>query len=142
MFTSLDYLDKTERGMSELMNEFDYDGSDGEYIVYPGYTQDYTTRKLLANTETQKKDFEVHSKEILDDLNELTGSEKLNEYPAIKGFAEYRSKFLKAALDGTDRWAVLAEIPGGYGLSASPDWTLLITMKPRRRLRASTKNRI
>ena len=122
-FTSLDYLDKTERVMSNLMNEFDYDGSAGEYIVYPGYTQDYTTRKLLANTETQKKDFEVHSKEILDDLNELTGSEKLNEYPAIKGFAEYRSKFLKAALDGTDRWAVLAEIPGGYGLSASPDWT-------------------
>ena len=54
-FTSLDYLDKTERVMSNLMNEFDYDGSAGEYIVYPGYTQDYTTGKLLANTETQKK---------------------------------------------------------------------------------------
>ena len=79
--------------------------------------------KCLANSEEQKNLYKKHSKILVNELDELAASENLKDYPALKGYIEYRNKFVKAAIEGTDRWAVMAEMPGGYSLKASADWT-------------------
>ena len=91
--------------------------------MYPGTTSSRTPQKHLANTTAQEKLFKEHSKILIDELDEISASEGLKNYPAIKSFVDYRNKFLKAAAEGTDRWAVMAEMPGGYSLKASVDWT-------------------
>lgn len=123
-FTSPEYMTTTTKGLIETGKEnFDSYGKYGEYITYPGFTSVQWTSKCLANTERQQKTFENHSKYLMGELDDLTGNEKLNKYPATKGYLEYRKKFLKSAMDGIDRAAVLAETPGGYALRSFPDWT-------------------
>ncbi len=121
-FVSPEYTMMLINNMEKTQNKFDVSGKNGEYIVYPGSTSNLT-QKHLANTEAQKKLFDEHSKILVNELDELAGSENLKDYPALKGYIEYRNKFVKAAIEGTDRWAVMAEMPGGYTLKASPDWT-------------------
>lgn len=122
-YTSPEHMLKFVNGLEKTHSKFDFSGKNGEYIIYPGSSSSYTLQKHLANTPAQEKLFKEHSKILIDELDEISASEELKNYPAIKSFVDYRNKFLKAAAEGTDRWAVMAEMPGGYSLKASADWT-------------------
>ena len=122
-FTTPEYVMMLGEGIEKTNNKFDISGEYGEYIVYPGAFGFNMREKCLANSEEQKNLYKKHSKILVNELDELAASENLKDYPALKGFVEYRNKFLMAAIEGTDRLAVLAETPGGYSLRASPDWT-------------------
>ena len=122
-FATQEYVMTIGENLGKTHNKFDNSGEYGEYIVYPGASNSYMHEKCLANSENQKNLYKKHSEFLVNELDELAANENLKDYPALKGFIEFHNKFLKAAIEGNDRLAVLAETPGGYSLKASPDWT-------------------